>query len=186
LGTGLSMKKRYVLLDRDGTLIEEREYLSDPKGVQLIPGVLEGLRQLQMLGFGLIIITNQSGVGRGYFTLKQMDEVNAELRNQLLSGGVTIDGIYCCPHAPEEDCLCRKPKTGLIKIATHEFDFDPTKSIVIGDKEADIKFGVAIGLVSILVLTGHGNSELNRMTDKPEHVVADLTEAVNLISEQNL
>jgi len=180
------LNKRYVLLDRDGTICEEREYLSDPNEVQLIPGVLEGLLLLAEHGFGLIIITNQSGVGRGYYTLKQMDEVNVELMSQLEAGGIAIDGIYCCPHAPEKDCLCRKPKPGLIKIASEELGFDPSKSIVIGDKEADINLGIAIGAVSYLVLTGHGKSELDRMTKKPELVVADLNEAAILISRDHI
>lgn len=165
------------MIDRDGTIIEDKIYLSDPKGVELIPGAIAGLILLRAAGFGLIVVTNQSGVGHGYYTLEEMNAVNHELRDQLQKGGVQIDGIYSCPHTPDDDCSCRKPKTGLLIKAANELGFDPSDSIVIGDKEADINLGKAVGAVTYLVLTGHGVSELEEIQEKPYKVVADLHEA---------
>ena len=105
------MAKRYVLLDRDGTIIVDKHYLADPAEVELLPGAAKGLRQIQRLGYGLILITNQSGVGRGKFTTETVDAVHEELVRQLKCEGINLDGIYYCPHVPEDDCNCRKPRT---------------------------------------------------------------------------
>lgn len=173
----LRLHKRYILLDRDGTICVEKEYLKDPNGIQLIPDSLEGLRILQDCGFGLIIVSNQSGVGRGYFTRNEMEAVNNTLLNKLRVGGIEIDGIYCCPHTPDDACSCRKPRTGLVELASNELGFDPTQSIVIGDKAADIRLGAALKAEAYLVLTGYGRAELKSMEKKPKNVVENLYEA---------
>src|ERR1035437_229376 len=100
------MKRRFVILDRDGTLIYERRYLSDPYQVELLPGIGNSLRKLRELGMGLIVVTNQSAVGRKYITSTRLDEIHARLKDLLLIENITLDGIYVCPHVPEDLCAC--------------------------------------------------------------------------------
>jgi len=151
-------RRRFVILDRDGTLIVERNYLSSPDGVQLLPEVLTGLGLLQELGLGLVVITNQSGIGRGYFDMLRVEAIHARMNELLATGGVKLDGIYCCPHLPEDHCSCRKPSPGLLLRAALEHDFAPEECIVIGDKPCDITLGRAVGAITILVTTGYGAS----------------------------
>ena len=112
-----SQQRRFVVLDRDGTIIEEREYLSEPEQVKLIPGVAAALRELRQMGFGLVVITNQSGVGRGIFDQAQLERVHQRLEELFQAEGIHLDGLYVCPHTPDDDCACRKPKLGLLQEA---------------------------------------------------------------------
>src|SRR5579863_9716785 len=102
-----------VVLDRDGTLVVDRDYLDDPDELEFLPGAAEGLRRLHQHGYRMVVISNQSGVGRGLFSLQRLDEINARLLQMVRSVGADLAGIYCCPHVPEEGCACRKPGTGL-------------------------------------------------------------------------
>jgi D-glycero-D-manno-heptose 1,7-bisphosphate phosphatase len=145
-----------VMLDRDGTIIVERDYLADPGGVELEARALEGLRRLVDAGALLIVVTNQSGIGRGYFDEAVVARVNDHVATLLMEGGVSIAGWYVCPHAPEEACSCRKPAPGLVKRAAVEFGFDPTLAYIVGDKASDIGLGAATGATPILVRTGYG------------------------------
>src|SRR6185436_3901689 len=145
---------RAALLDRDGTINVEREYLSDPAGVELLPNAIAGLRRLRAQGFGLIVISNQAGVGRGYFTMADVNAVNARLAALLSEAGVTLDGIYVCPHKPDDGCACRKPAPGLIQQAAREHGFDPRDCVMIGDKAIDIETGRQVGARTVLVRTG--------------------------------
>lgn len=164
---------RCAFLDRDGTIIVERHYLHDPAAVVLLPGAVDGLRALQELGFRLVVVTNQSGVGRGYFTQADVDAVHARLEALLATAGVRLDGIYCCPHRPEEGCACRKPATGLVDRACAELGLDPRTSVMIGDKASDIELGARCGMATILVRTGYGAGEVCT----PDAAVADLAAA---------
>src|SRR6266545_3584771 len=107
-------RRRFVVLDRDGTVIRERNYLSRPEEVELLPGVVQGLQQLKDLGLGIIMITNQSGIGRGYFDEQSVGAVHKRLLALLEADGLGLDGIYVCPHTAEEGCACRKPCPGLL------------------------------------------------------------------------
>lgn len=129
-----------VFLDRDGTLIEDVNYLSRPDGIRWLPGVLDNLKILQNAGYLLVIITNQSGIGRGYFTEKEYEEVTAVLKAQASSSDVTFSGIYHCPHWPDQDgpCECRKPGKKLFETAVCELDIDCAQSMAIGDRERDV------------------------------------------------
>jgi histidinol-phosphate phosphatase family protein len=151
-----AQNRNFVVLDRDGTIIEEREYLSNPEQVALIPGAAAALRELQQMGFGLAVITNQSGVGRGLFDLQQVKLVHQRLERLLASEGVRLAGVYVCPHTPEDDCTCRKPKLGLLNQAASELNFCLENSIVIGDKPCDIDMGRHAGATTFLVRTGYG------------------------------
>ena len=141
-----------VFIDRDGTIMEDCVYCSDPKKVKLFPGVPEALRRLKSNGFKLIIITNQSGIGRGLFTVKQYRAVEAELLRQLGVG--LIDATYFCPDAPDEHCKCRKPKPGMVLEATQEHQIDLSRSFLIGDSEIDVECAHNAGVRGIRVQTG--------------------------------
>ena len=167
--------RRFALLDRDGTVIHERHYLADPAGVELLPGAARGLRQLRGLGFGLLIVTNQSGLARGYFDRPQLERIHACMRDLLTKQGVTLDGIYVCPHLPEAQCMCRKPRPGLVEQAVAEHGFNPAQAIVVGDKACDLGLGRAIGAMSFQVRTGY----VPELESSPgAHVVVDDLPAV--------
>lgn len=174
-------RRRFVLLDRDGTVIEDKHYLCDPEGVELLPGAVEGLRRMQDMGFGLALLTNQSGVGRGYFTEDDVHAVNNRLLSLLREQNVRIDAVYHCPHAPEENCRCRKPEPGMMLQAAGELGFDPFESFMIGDKLADMQLGRNAGAVSILVRTGKGAQEEDACRGIADHVVDDLAQAADII-----
>jgi len=174
-----SAQRRFVVLDRDGTIIEEREYLSEPGQVKLISGVPAALRELRRMGFGLVVITNQSGIGRGFFDLDQLQQVHQRLEELLRAEGIDLDGVYVCPHAPEDDCACRKPKLGLLQKASEDLGFHMASSVVIGDKASDIEMGRAAGALTILVRTGYGAEFENEVA--ADYVVDDLAAAVELI-----
>lgn len=173
---------RAALLDRDGTINVEREYLSDPAGVELLPNAVAGLRRLRAQGFGLIVISNQAGVGRGYFTMADVDAVNARLTALLREHGVTLDGIYVCPHKPGDNCACRKPAPGLIEQAAREHGFDVRASVMIGDKAIDIETGRRVGARTVLVRTGYGRAFEARGDVPADHVADDLLDAANILA----
>lgn len=152
-----------LFVDRDGTLIEDCHYLSDPEQVRLIPGAVEGLRRATEAGYKIVIISNQSGMARGYFTRSQLDAVEQRVKSELASHGVAINGQYCCPHYPEgcvtayaRLCNCRKPAPGMLEQAADELGLDLRRSMVIGDKVDDIALQLTTGVRAVLVRTGHG------------------------------
>ena len=153
------MARRYVLLDRDGTIIADRHYLKDPAGVELLPGAAAGLKALQELGLGLLVVSNQSGLGRGYFREEDLWAVHMRLRQLLADQGVQLEGSYYCPHTPDDACACRKPGTGLVQEAAASHGLEPSQCFVIGDKLSDVALGLALGGVSILVRTGQGREQ---------------------------
>lgn len=148
-----------VLLDRDGTVIVERHYLHDPEQVVLEVGVGEALKSLQRAGLKLVIITNQSGVGRGYFDLAAVVAVNQRVDKLLAAEGVIIAGWYICPHVPADECECRKPRAGLARAAAKDLRIDLTRSWIVGDKLSDVNVASLVGSQAALVATGHGQME---------------------------
>lgn len=177
----MSASRRYVLLDRDGTVIVERTYLSDPDQVELIPGTVDGLRSLSRMGLGLLILTNQSGIGRGYFDGARLAEIHRRMYGMLADQGVALDGIYVCPHTPEDRCACRKPATGLITQAAAEHGFEPAEAFVVGDKGSDIALGRRVGACTFLVRTGYGALYDPTEQTRPNYIVDDLFEATRII-----
>jgi D-glycero-D-manno-heptose 1,7-bisphosphate phosphatase len=177
----LKLNRRFVIFDRDGTLIVERNYLSDPEQVELIPGAASVIRDLHALGLGILVATNQSGIGRGYFSLEALQSVHQKLNQLLAEQGAQLDRIYFCPHAPADGCSCRKPEIGLMEQAVSDFNFDPKLSFVVGDKACDIEFGRKAGSTTILVLTGYGKKTYKEMSIRPDYVVEDIQKIPNLI-----
>src|SRR5213596_142185 len=141
-----------VFVDRDGTIMQDADYCSNPQKVKIFPGIPEALQRLKSNGFKLIIITNQSGIGRGLFTIEQYRAVEAEVLRQLGDG--LIDATYFCPDIPGQHSSCRKPAPGMIVTATREHQIDLTRSFLIGDKEIDVECGRNAGVRTIRVQTG--------------------------------
>lgn len=155
--------QRAVFLDRDGVINVEKGYLHRIEDFEFLPGVPQALRLLKEAGFLLVVVTNQSGVARGYYSLAAVHELHRHLQSELADAGVAIDGFYVCPHHPEHgsadsagECDCRKPLPGMIERATADFRIDPARSYLVGDKPSDIEAGRAAGCRTLLVRTGYG------------------------------
>jgi len=174
--------RRFVILDRDGTILVERHYLSDPNQVQLIQGAAEGLRRLQGLGLGLIVITNQSAIGRGMFDEAKLEAIHRRMHELLHAEGIRLDGVYVCPHRPEDACRCRKPKAGLLERAARELRFEARGCFVIGDKACDVDLGRGVGATTFLVRTGYGAQVAVDSVAKADCIIVDdLTHAARVI-----
>jgi D-glycero-D-manno-heptose 1,7-bisphosphate phosphatase len=176
--------KPAAFLDRDGTIIEEVGYLKDPSQVRLIPGAAEGILRLNEAGVPVVVVTNQSGVGRGYFPEAAVERVHAEVARQLAARGARWDAVYYCPHHPDERCDCRKPAPGMFRRAAAEHALDLPRSFVVGDKVSDLKAGVQLGCRTVLVLTGYGVEEGERGREAgftPYHIALDLADAAEWI-----
>ncbi len=175
-----------LFLDRDGVLIANRHYLADPRQVKILPGVVEAMIKAREAGFWLIGVSNQSGLGRGRFTPEDFHAVMKQFDWLLEQNGIFLDAFFYCPHAPGENCSCRKPRPGMLNEAATCLNWSPTGSWVIGDKESDVALGRDAGLGGILVRTGYGDQEAEEVmktwADDPQvQVVADLAAAVDFI-----
>lgn len=160
--------RRAVFVDRDGTINVEKGYVHRPEDFELIPGAGEALRLLQEAGFLIVVVTNQSGVARGFYTLETVHSLHRHMDRVLAPFGVTIDGYYVCPHHPEGEtgdyckiCSCRKPSPGLLVQAADELSVDLARSYMIGDKKSDVEAGIKAGCRSLFVGTGHGDREVD-------------------------
>ena len=174
--------RRYVVLDRDGTIIVDKNYLCDPEEVALLPGVPQAFARFRELGVGVIVVTNQSGIGRGYFSRQEVDAVHARMRSLLGEDASVIEAIYICPHVPADDCQCRKPRTGLLERASAELAFRAADCIVIGDKACDIDLGRNMDAATVLVQTGYGAKELAAGRVQPDFVATDLGTAAEVVA----
>lgn len=170
-----------VFLDRDGTINEDLNYIDSPERLIIIDGASSAIRKLNSKGFKVVVITNQSGVGRGYFTKEAVDVVNKRLEEILKKDGAHLDGIYYCLHHPDDNCECRKPKIGLVEKAKKDLHIDLNKSYIVGDKISDIEIAQNIGGKGILVLTGKGKDEEKKIKQKPCYIAKDLSDAVEWI-----
>lgn len=170
----MSEMRPCAFLDRDGTLIEERNYLADPDQAVLLPHVVDGLRALTKQGFRLIIVSNQSGIGRGYFSDIAANAVNQRVIDMLTREGVEIAACYMCPHRPEEQCHCRKPQPGMIEKACQAFSINLASSIVIGDNRTDLQLATNAQMRGFLVTTGHGKDHVAWAHDNGFAVFPDI------------
>jgi D-glycero-D-manno-heptose 1,7-bisphosphate phosphatase len=179
-----------VFLDRDGTINEEMGYLNHIDRFMLIPGAVAAIRSINESGLKAVVVTNQSGVARGYFPKELIDQVHQKMRGLLEEEGAFLEGIYTCTHAPPSKgeaggCGCRKPKIGLMKQAAQELNLDLENSYVIGDRFKDVEMARNAGAKAVLVLTGYGRGELGFLGPirkvEPDFVAEDLSEAVQWI-----
>ena len=176
--------RKAIFLDRDGVIIVEKNFISDISQLEFVPKAIEALK-LVPSEYLKIIISSQSGIGRGYFTADQVDKFNTGLIIDLKKKGVLIDKIYYCPHSPDDNCECRKPKTGLFDLARRQFNIDYAKSWMIGDKSSDIQAGKNIGASTIQVLTGYAGEEPGAIKVEADFIADDLYEAVEIIKNES-
>jgi D-glycero-D-manno-heptose 1,7-bisphosphate phosphatase len=177
-----------VFLDRDGTIAEEVGYLNHISRFRMFPFAADAIRRLNEAGLPVMVVTNQSGVGRGYFPEALVDEVHELMTRQLAAAGARLDAIYYCPHTSAEGCESRKPKPGMLERAAREHALDLKRSFVVGDRSADIELAHNAGARGILVRTGYGEGELAwhvpRWPIQPDYVAQTLTEAADWILRQ--
>jgi D-glycero-D-manno-heptose 1,7-bisphosphate phosphatase len=172
------VKRPAIFLDRDGTLVEEVNYLHRPEEMRLFPATQEALESLKTAGYALVVVTNQSGIGRGIYSEDAMHRVHDALQNEL--GGI-VDGFYFCPHLPCGGCECRKPGLKMIRDAERDLVLDIEASWMVGDKKIDVETGQAGGFRTALVLTGYGRSHENELIRPPDIVAEDLAAAARRI-----
>ncbi len=180
-----------IFLDRDGTIIAEKNYLSDISGLEFLPGAFTGLKTLAATGLPLYIFTNQAGIAHGYFTEETLNQIHIYMVARLWEEGIQIRGVYYCPHHPDAeieayryDCNCRKPKPGLLKLASRSEQLDLAESYVIGDKRSDLDAGKIVGAKTALVLTGYGLEESQKLTPEtaPSFIGHNLEEIAEWVS----
>jgi D-glycero-D-manno-heptose 1,7-bisphosphate phosphatase len=178
-----------VFIDRDGTLTEEVGYVNHPKRLRLLPRSGDAIRRLNAAGVAAVVVTNQAGIARGYFTEDVLHAVTAELHAQIERAGARLDGVYICPHHPTEGeppfrmrCDCRKPRPGLLLRAATDLGLDLRRSVMVSDKASDLEVAPQVGAGSVLVLTGYGLGEWEYRREQfpitPDHVASDLFDAV--------
>ena len=161
------MKNHAAFLDRDGTVCEDVNYLSRIEDLKIFPFAAEAVKLLNKNDFLVILITNQSGIARGFFGEDDLRLIHQKLESELAESGAKLDAIYFCPHNPADNCGCRKPKTGLINRALADYEIDLENSWMIGDKVIDVETGFNANLKTALVLTGYGRKEHLVLTKKP-------------------
>lgn len=176
--TGEELKDA-VFLDRDGTINEDAGYIRRPSELRLIDGAGAAIRALNDRAIPVVIISNQSGLARGYFTREDLKAINAHLEVLLKQSGASVDAIYFCPHLPDRGCACRKPATELVERAIKRLGVNC--SYMVGDKQTDIAMARRAGARAVLVKTGHGLEELKRLAEEPDFIAEDLTGAVDWI-----
>lgn len=172
---------RACFLDKDGTIVEDPHYMVDESQLKIIPGAIESIKRLRELGFKIIVVTNQSQVGRGMITEDKLKSIMNRMDEMFRNKGAIIDRIYYCPHHPDIGCSCRKPSSLLFEQAKKDFDIDFTKSYLIGDLYSDILAAKKIGCKSILVLTGYGKISLPGCF--PDYVANNIKDAFDIIEE---
>ena len=170
--------QKTIFLDRDGTLIEEVDFLSRIEDLKLFPFTRRAVELVRSNGFRLIVITNQSGIGRGLFDEEAMHAIHRQIQRELNDA---IDAFYFCPHLPDAGCTCRKPRSGMIESATHDFDIDLQRSWIVGDKALDVEIGRNSHLRSALVLTGYGSVHQASLEFTPDVVAENLLVAAQKI-----
>lgn len=168
-------QRKAVFLDRDGTLIEEVNFLSSVDELRLFPYTFEAVKLLKDAGFLVIVVTNQSGIGRGIYDEEAMNAIHDEMQLQLEG---MIDAFYFCPHLPCDGCSCRKPSLGMLESAVEDFSIDLASSWMIGDKKIDVETGVKAGSRTALVMTGYGRSHANHLDATPDVLAENLLDAV--------
>ncbi|MBW1679501.1 MAG: HAD family hydrolase [Deltaproteobacteria bacterium] len=184
-----------VFLDRDGTILKEVGYLSRLEDMELLPQAIAAIKLLNQKGIKAVVVTNQSGVARGFFLENLVKEVHQRLQKALQKEGASLDGFFYCPHHPDyghekyrKDCFCRKPNIGMLQEAARDFRIDLSRSYLIGDTRRDLETAWNAGMKGVLVLSGYGKDELKKIEvqnpeGKPDYVASDLLRAVRWVIE---
>ncbi len=178
------IKRPAVFLDRDGVLIVERDFLIDPGDIEFYPETIKALAAIKN-HYMKIVISNQSGIARGYFSSEDVERVNSEISRTLGAKGIFIDAWFFCPHGPGDGCSCRKPRPGMILDAAEKLNIDLEKSWIIGDKSSDIEAGKACGIKTIMVNTGYGGSEAGASKVNPDYTASDIGDAIEYINRSS-
>jgi lipopolysaccharide heptosyltransferase II len=180
-------RQKAIFLDRDGTLIQDKNFISKVEDVEFIPGSIKAVKIFKDMGYKVVIVSNQSGIGRGILTREIVDKINEYMLDQLKKDNLDIDGVYYCPHIPDDNCECRKPNLKMVNQASSRLNLNLKNSWAIGDKLSDVMLGQNMGGKGVLVLTGFGKRELQKIKDKsnikPDFVVENLLEAAVLIQK---
>ena len=185
-GQKMSYERRpAVFLDRDGTINEHIVYLSEPDKFKEIPGAFAAIKRLRDLGFRIIVVTNQPGIGLGYFTKEDFYAVTREMMRQATAAGTAFDKIFFCPHSKADGCACRKPGTYFLEQAARDLNVDLAKSYVIGDMTGDVQLGVNGGCTSILLKTGRGGDD-GFFSSAPHYVAHDFADAAEWIAKRQM
>ena len=171
------MANRAVFIDRDGTMAKDVNYCRRPEDFVLFPNTARAIKLLNEHGFKVIVVTNQSGIARGYFTEETLAQIHKKMKQELAEEGARVDGIYYCPHHPDDNCDCRKPKPKLVLQAAREHDIDLKRSFVVGDLSMDIELGKAAGCKTILLR----NSPQEDTGISQDYIASDLLEAAQYV-----
>jgi rfaE bifunctional protein nucleotidyltransferase chain/domain len=171
-----------AFFDRDGTVIEEADYLHEPERIRFLPGALEGVKRFQDMGYRIVLVTNQPGIGIGYYSKEDFYRVNREMMKSFSKTGILVDKIYFCPHSKSEKCECRKPGLALIRRAEEELNLDLSGSYMIGDKTSDVETGKRAGMRTILVRTGFGGLD-GEFSAQPDITAENLSDAAGKVLE---
>lgn len=171
------MANRAVFIDRDGTMAKDVNYCRQPEDFVLFPNTARAIKLLNEHGFKVIVVTNQSGIARGYFTEGTLAQIHKKMKQELAEEGARVDGIYYCPHHPDDNCDCRKPKPKLVLQAAREHDIDLKQAFVVGDLSMDIELGKAAGCKTILL----SNSPQEDSGVSPDYIASDLLEAARYV-----
>ena len=176
------MANRAIFLDRDGTMAIDVSYCSRPEDFELFPNTARAIKLLNEHDYKVIVITNQSGVARGYFTEDTLGRIHQKMRGKLVEEGARIDGIYYCPHHPNDNCECRKPKPKMVMQAVNEHDIDLKQAFMVGDKPLDIQLGKNVGCRTVLIPANTGETEVG--PGSPDYTASDLLQAALWIINQ--
>jgi D-glycero-D-manno-heptose 1,7-bisphosphate phosphatase len=171
---------KVIFLDRDGTINVDQGYIYRASDWEFADRAPAGLKKLQEAGYRLAVVTNQSGIGRNYYSIEDMEALHAHMKRELAKHGVTLDAIAFCAHAPEEKCACRKPETGMTRQVEEQLgEIDYARSWIVGDKEADLKFGTSLGMRAALIRSRYWQED--ELSEKPAVIVDSLLEAAKEI-----
>lgn len=181
-----AIKNKAIFLDRDGVINRDVPYCSCPEDFELLPGVIEGILLLNKNGFKVVVVTNQSGVSRGYFTENMLAKIHEKMQHEFAIHGAHIDAIYYCPHHPDDNCTCRKPSASMLFKAASHFNIDLNQSYVIGDSAIDIEMGRKAGCKTFLIsLSGHKVTS-NKAPVDADFIAPDVLTAACLITARNI
>jgi histidinol-phosphate phosphatase family protein len=173
--------RRAVFLDRDGTISRDVHYCSRAEDFQILPGVPQAIRLLNDHGFKVVVVTNQSGIARGYFTEETLSLIHQKMREELQEHGAFVDAIYFCPHHPDDNCECRKPKTRLLLTAAQDIGINLAVSYMIGDDAKDVQAGRTAGCKTVWITAGPGNMKDNPPCQSADHIASGLYQAVEWV-----